>query len=282
MKILIIGGSRFLGPILIKKLLEKGHDVTVFNRGRTKDSYENVNFIKGDRNNGFSISEKFDVVIDMCAYFAEHTQRAIDDLNFDFFIHMSSAASYKKSQSFPLTEESPLGPWPLWGEYNEGKVECEKILADSGINYASIRPVYILGSGNTLDREHFIYSSIRQGIPLTLPGDGKASVHFVFADDVANCIVLLAEKKLAGAYNCACDDAITLNDLVLEMGKIVRKTPIIEYNPEADGEHFNISQFPFANETFICSNEKFSRLGIKFTSLIAGLKEDYKNYYSKL
>ncbi len=77
----------------------------------------------------FPISEKFDVVIDMCAYWEEHTQRAIEDLNFDFFIHMSSAASYKKSQSFPLTEESPLGDWPLWGEYNEGKVECENVLA---------------------------------------------------------------------------------------------------------------------------------------------------------
>jgi len=206
----------------------------------------------------------------------------MEDLNFDFFIHMSTAASYKKSQSFPLTEESPLGPWPLWGEYNEGKVQCEKVLEDSGIEYASIRPVYILGANNSLDREHFIYSRIKQGIPLVLPGDGKASVHFVFAEDVADCIMLLAEKKLPGAYNCACDDPITLNDLVMEMGKLVGQDPIINYNPEADGENFNISEFPFANETFVCSNEKFRKLGIKFTPLIAGLKEDYKNYYSRI
>jgi nucleoside-diphosphate-sugar epimerase len=281
MKILIIGGSRFLGPIIIQKLLKKGHNITVFNRGHIQDKYENANFIKGDRDNGFPISEKFDVVIDMCAYAPEHTQRAIGELNFDFFIHIGSAASYKKSQSFPLTEESPLGPWPLWGEYNEGKVQCEDVLASSGINYASIRPVYILGPNNCADREHFIYSRIKQNIPLIIPGNGQAVVQFVFAEDVASCIVLLAEKKLTGVYNCAGDDTITLQNLVEEMGKIVGIEPIIQYNPEADGEHFDISEFPFANETFICSNEKFRKLGMKFTPLLAGLKEDYKNYYSK-
>ncbi|MBU1681760.1 NAD-dependent epimerase/dehydratase family protein [Candidatus Micrarchaeota archaeon] len=281
MKILIIGGSRFLGPIIIRKLLENGHNITVFNRGHIQNKYENVNFIKGDRDNGFPISEKFDVVIDMCAYLGEQTRRAINDLSFDFFIHMSSAASYKKSQSFPLTEESPLGDWPLWGEYNEGKVQCEDALERSGINYASIRPVYILGPNNPADREHFIYSKIKQNIPLILPGNGQASIQFVFAEDVANCIVLLAEKKLSGLYNCAGDDTITLQNLVLEIGKIVGTEPIIDYNPDADGENFDISQFPFANETFVCSNEKFRKLGIKFTPLIAGLKEDYKNYYSK-
>ena len=49
MKILIIGGSRFVGPLIVDKLVSKGHDVTLFNRGRIKSSYKNIKFIQGDR-----------------------------------------------------------------------------------------------------------------------------------------------------------------------------------------------------------------------------------------
>ncbi len=66
------------------------------------------------------------------------------------------------------------------------------------------------------------------------------------------------------------------------MAKIIGKKPIIKFNPNADGENFNEKEFPFANENFFCSNEKIKELGIKFTPLLRGLKEDYENYYKKI
>ena len=273
MNILIIGGSRFVGPLVVSKLLAKGHNITIFNRGKIKSNYDKVRFIQGNRNDGFNIKDKFDVVIDTCAYTGEQIEKAINELNFDFYLNFGTAASYKKTDEFPLTEESELGDWPLWGNYNKGKVKCENILKESGIKYASIRPVYILGKNNYVDRERFIYSKIKNKIPLILPGNGEAKVQFVFSQDVANSIVLLAEKKLQGAFNCASDEVITLKQLVEVMGNIVGIKPVIK---------FNVNEFPFANETFYCTNNKLKRLGIKFTSLIKGLKEDYEEYYKNI
>ena len=280
MEILIIGGARFVGPVLIDKLLEKHHTLTVFNRGQHTTEYPStVSFVQGDRNGGFNLKQHFDVVIDMCAYTGAQTKTALEQLSYDFFIHFGTAAAYAKSQLFPLTENSAIGEWPAWGDYNKGKVECEQALLGSGKKYASIRPVYILGAGNYLDRESFIYKRANAGETITLPGNGQAVSSFVFVQDVADILVMLAEKQLTGAFNCACDDVLTLQGLVEEEAKLVGKQPIIAYNHDADGAHHNEDEFPFANENFICGSQKLQDLGFTFTPLLAGLKADFESYY---
>jgi len=283
MKVLIIGGSRFVGPYIVSKLLTRNHKITVFNRGQIQSNYDKeINFIKGDRDNKFGIDEHFDIVIDTSAYTGSQTEKAIKQLDFDFFINFGTAASYKKTEIFPLDETSQIGEWSIWGDYNRGKVECEQVLKNNGINSATIRPVYILGPKNYVDRENFIYSRIKKSIPIKLPGNGQALVQFVFANDVAESIILIAEKKLSGAFNCASDEVITLQGLVEEMAKIVGNESVIEFNKNTDGQNFNEEEFPFANENFICKNEKLKSLGINFTPLLKGLKNDYDSFYKNV
>ena len=93
---------------------------------------------------------------------------------------------------------------------------------------------------------------------------------------------LLTEKKLEGNFNCCNDDVVSLNELVETMGKIVGIKPIIKFNSNADGENHDESEFPFANETFYCTNDKLKKLGIKFIPLTKGLKEDYESYYKNI
>lgn len=280
MKILVIGGSRFVGPFLVKKLLRRKHSLTLFNRGTMKSKYQKgITFIKGDRNRGFELDDRYDVVIDTCAYTGSQTKRAIKDLDFDYYINFGTAAVYKKTETFPLKETSPIGVWPLWGDYNKGKVECEEVLKKSKIKHATIRPVYILGPKNYIDRENFIYSKIKKGEVISLPGNGQAICQFTFARDVAGVLVFLAENKLAGEFNCASDDLITLQGLVETMSAIVGKKVKIEFDRRNDGEKFDPNKFPFANENFIVTNDKLKNLGIKFTPLLKGLKKDYRNYY---
>ena len=156
------------------------------------------------------------------------------------------------------------------------------MLEKSGVKYVSMRPVYILGPNNYIDREKFIYSKIKNSETITLPGNGEAMVQFVFVKEVAESIVLLATRKLQGAFNCAGDEAITLNGLVNEMGKIIGKNPVIKHNASTDGSNWNDNEFPFGNENFFCDNSKIKNLGIKFTPLLSGLKSDFKNYYKNV
>ncbi|MDP3970887.1 MAG: NAD-dependent epimerase/dehydratase family protein [bacterium] len=284
MNVLVIGGSRFVGPYIINELINHKHDVSVFNRGTAKQKYaESVTFVKGDRNVDLGkINGEFDVVIDTCAYEGAHTLQVIDKIKFKFLLHFSTVAAYQKKHMFPITEDDAIGKWELWSDYNIGKVQCEEVLAASIINYGIIRPTYILGSQNYLDREAFIYQRLLMKLPIILPGNGQAMVQFVFVQDVAKSIVAMAEQQARGAFNCVGDEIITLEGLVREMGEISKQEPIIEYNFKTDGIKHNEKEFPFANESFICSNDKIKELGIEFTPLLAGLKRDYLSDYKSL
>lgn len=283
MKIFIIGGSRFVGPYVIASLVKARHQLTIFNRGNQEYIYpKSVLHITGDRNLGFKTKDKYDVVIDMCAYNGEQTLQVIEQLKFDFLLHFGTVASYQEPALFPVSEDQPQGKWPVTGAYGKGKAECETVLAQSGVNYASIRPTYILGKNNYLNRELFIYTHLKNNKQITIPGNGQALVQFVFADEVAQAIVRLVEIQLPGAFNCSGNDAITLTGLVEQMGKIMGVKPNIRFNPAADRSEHDVKSFPFPNENFVFDNDKMKKLGMYFRPLIEGLTRDYHGYYADL
>jgi len=105
MKILIIGGSRFVGPYVIDLLLKHNHFLTVVNRGQISSAYnKKIKFIQKDRDKNLSIPGKFDAVIDTCAYTGQQIKKAIKELKFSYFLNFGTVAAYKKSEIFPLTE----------------------------------------------------------------------------------------------------------------------------------------------------------------------------------
>jgi len=280
MKVLIIGGSRFVGPVLLEKLLPN-HEITIFNRGKISKKYpKSVKVAFGDRNDGFGIKEAFDVVVDMCAYNGQQTKDALEQLTFDYFLHFGSIAAYKKTEVFPLEEDSAIGKWAYWGDYNTGKVESEIVLKQSGVKYANIRPTYILGPANYCDREHFIYRKLSTGEKLVLPGNGEALVQFTFSYDVAHAIQLLLEHKTTGNYNIAGDEVLSLRGLVEAQANILEVEPRIEFNFQADGLNHNENEFPFANENAVFSNTRIKKLGWRPTPFMVGLQNDFDNFYS--
>lgn len=281
MQILVIGGARFIGLHVIKKLCVHNHSLTVYTTGNHPiPCKDRVKYVRGDRNKDFGgIKDDFDVVIDMCAYTGNHVRKALEEISLKKYILISTVAAYAKSDDIPYEETFPLGPWPVWGDYNLGKVEAETALQKSGKRHATLRPVYVLGEGNHMERESFIYSRIRNHMPLVLPEDGNAEVQFVFVQNVADAVVLLAETDAEGAYNCAGNERISLRGLVEEMANIVGEDANITYNPAADGANFQENAFPFANEYFVCTNNKLTSLGWKPTPLLEGLRRDYENYY---
>jgi UDP-glucose 4-epimerase len=281
-KILIIGGTRFVGPYLVNQLLKDNSDLTIFNRGNFATEYPSVKFIKGDRNDGFTSlkGQHFDVVFDTCAYNGVQTQQVLDQINFDFLVHFGTMASYAEAHIFPIKETSPIGIWPTMGDYGKGKAECETVLASSGKKYASLRPTYVLGPNNYCDRENFIYNKLVKSEVIKMPGYGTCLNQFVFANEVASCLYLLGKNKIEGEYNCGGDEYISLLDLVKEMAKISGTESKIEFDMAHDGSNQDESLFPFSNENFLIDNQLIKKtLNITFESLIPRLKKDWEEYY---
>lgn len=282
MDILIIGGTRFVGPHIIRVLLSAGHVLTMFNRGVHKSSVpDHVRHIEGNRENDLSrVQGHFDLVIDMCAYQGEHVEKLYSEVSFNKYILMSSAAVYAESDVFPLIEDrSPMGPCSMWGEYNKGKVAAEQVVVSRDVSYAIIRPVYILGENNSHDRENFIYSRIKKRIPIRIPGNEKSIAQFVFVQDVARMIGLMVEQDLTGVFNCSGDEYVTLEGLVKSMGRIVGIEPIFDFSLKGETS-LDEKEFPFGSGHFFCSNEKIKKYGMEFTPLITGLEHDYQSYYA--
>lgn len=281
-KILIIGGSRFVGPYLVDFVLKDGNELTIFNRGNFAMEYAGATIVKGDRDMGFDSlrGQKFDVVYDTCAYTGKQTQQVIDEIDFDFLVHFGTMGSYAETDIFPIKENQPQGIWPTMGEYGKGKAECESVLAKSGKKYATLRPVYVLGPNNYCDRENFIYKKLVNNETIKIPGNGIGLNQFVFADEVAKCLYLLGKNKIEGGYNCSGDEYISLVNLVSEMAKISGTTPKIEFDFDHDGSNLDESLFPFSNENFVIDNQLIKKtLNITFDSLLPRLKLDWENYY---
>ena len=145
MKILVMGGTRFVGKSLVGKLLSQNHEIDIFTRGN-KANAKKTNLIKGDRNKLESIhklrNKKYDVVYDISGRELEQTKLLIGNLDNSFqrYIYVSSAGVYKNNFELPLSEVDPIDP----DSRHKGKFETENWLKNQKVPFTSFRPTYIL------------------------------------------------------------------------------------------------------------------------------------------
>lgn len=212
--ILVLGGTGFIGPHMVREALRKGHSVTLFNRGRTNNTlFPDLETIKGDRDGGLDglKDRKWDAVIDNSGYVPRHVQdsaRLLSD-NVGFYLFISSVSVYKDFKQ-PNHEDSPLATIEdetieqVTGEtYGALKALCEQ-RARSEIGddrYCVLRPTYIAGPGDHTDR--FSYWPIRtaKGGEMLWPGSPKHLVQVVDVRDLANFTIHCVEQRVAGVYN---------------------------------------------------------------------------------
>lgn len=299
MHLLILGGTRFLGLTFLKTILNSGYRITLFNRGSVQEInlFKDIQIIMGDRNRKSDVevlrNKKFDVVVDFSGYTRHQIELMVHQLsgNIGHYIYCSSGAVYEETGLFPLSENRTIGNWPIWGDYGRGKLESELYLWDSfsksGFPLTVIRPVFILGPDNYLDREKFIISRILNNSPILLPGGGQTLSQFVFVDEVSKVIVNLLKEPvnhIGEAYNCCADEFITLRGLVeLFAAKLKKDVNIIGIDLKkyqiGDIPYDAEDIFPFCNSHFICSNEKLHKaIGCQFRSLDSGVEELVKHY----
>jgi nucleoside-diphosphate-sugar epimerase len=168
-KVLLLGGTRFIGVYLARMLVEAGHDVTILTRGKrpvtsqipddTDESYAAyaaaVKHIAADRSEHeglkAAISGKgFQVVYDMNGREAEEAEPILDAIpDVEQYIFCSSAGVYLKSDQMPHREEDEVD----FKSRHKGKLNTEQLLNSRGVNWTSVRPVYIYGPG----KQHHVF-----------------------------------------------------------------------------------------------------------------------------
>jgi len=248
MKVLIIGGARFLGYHLVRRLLQDGHEVTLFNRGLTPDDFGgSVRRVRGDRtdHDGFRRKlgpEMFDAVVDMVAYKAEDSRSAVESFRgrIGHYIHISSGAVYFVTKDFPcpLREEDfdrEVLPRPArrdgWWVYGSGKRQCEEALAaavrEDRFPATVLRLPIVQGERDYTQRAYSYIMRVADGRPVILPDGGLCPATYIYQDDVIRTIArnLGNAKSFGQAYNLAQPEIVTLRAFVHKAASLMNLAP---------------------------------------------------------
>lgn len=277
MKVIILGGTRFIGRHVAEMLVESGADVTLFHRGTAKEAVPGTATINGDRASASDMDRlsaiRPQAVIDLSSYAAEWTRIALEAFagKAEQYIYVSSGAVYAPSNELPWPETSPLGPDPYWGQYGREKLRSEQLLWDAHaaglVSVTIFRYPFVLGPGNYADREAFVISRIESGRPILLPGSGTAINQYVHVDDAAG--VTLAALTQPGAssgrvYNCAFRRGITNRGFVeLCASALGTEANIVDVDEAALGfptDSIDLTNlvFPFPNRNYMLAVDRLA------------------------
>lgn len=218
LSILILGGTGFIGPNQVRYALDRGHDVTLFNRGQTNPGlFPKVKKLIGDRNapDGHSAlkGKKFDVVIDNPTTLPQWVKGAGEALkgNVGHYIFVSTISVFSSYPS-PLDENGPLhepgdmnvtpDQARVGNNYGRLKVRSEmEAKTQFGDNVTIVRPGLIVGPGDLTDRFSYWPIRIEKGGEIMAPGTPNDPTQYVDARDLSEFIVRLAETKTLGTFN---------------------------------------------------------------------------------
>ncbi|MEA5549809.1 NAD-dependent epimerase/dehydratase family protein [Anabaena cylindrica UHCC 0172] len=288
MRILVIGGTRFIGVYLTQLLVEAGHEVVLFNRGNFP-APEGVGQIIGDRTDPSQLKaklsqENFDVIFDNNGRELTDTQPLAEIFagRVQHFVYMSSAGVYLKSDQMPHLEGDTVDPQSR----HKGKHETEAYLQQLGIPFTSIRPTYIYGPKNYNELEGWFFDRIVRDRPIPIPGNGMHLTQLGHVKDLAQAMtqVIGNQKTIQQIYNISGDRFVTFDGLARACAVAAGKSPddlkIVHYDPKK----FDFGKrkaFPMRVQHFFASvNKAMTELNWQPEyDLISGLKDSLESDY---
>ncbi len=228
MKILVMGGTRFVGKPLVARLQAAGHQLTLFTRGR-QPLPAGVEALSGDRSSDADLDQLrgrgFEVIVDSSGRSCDDSRRVLERTGAPShrFVYVSSAGVYADSDLWPLDEDSPTDP----ASRHAGKAETEAWLQAQGVPFTSFRPTYIYGPGNYNPVENWFFDRIVHGRPVPLPGDGSTITQLGHVDDLAAAMARCIEVEAAcnRIYNCSGRQGVTFRGLVHAAARAAGRDP---------------------------------------------------------
>ncbi len=217
-KVLVLGGTAFLGPPIVDGLVAAGHTVTLFNRGKTNPKlFPTLEKLIGDRHADVKSLEgrEFDVVIDTNAYFPRDVVNPLGALkSVGHYVLVSTCSVYPGMAQEKLDESSEVATISdeeiesatkankIGMLYGALKVACERA-AEKALpgKVTVVRPGLIVGPGDTTDRFTYWPVRVAKGGDMIAPGKPEWTIQFTDVRDVADFCVHTGLKRLAGIFN---------------------------------------------------------------------------------
>ena len=304
-RVLVIGGTLFIGRALVDQLLARGEDVTVLHRGRGTPWDERVREIRCDRNDVAAVraalrGARFDVVFDNVYDWQRGTtaeqvraaaEAAAEAGDLERYVFTSSVAAYGGGSDHD--ERDPLAPVDHPEPYGRNKAESERALfalqRERGVPVATLRPAFIYGPHNPYERESFFWDRILAGRPVIIPGDGSRAMQWVHVADVARAAILAAHSETAvgHAYNLGTEPPVTQVEFVEALARAARREAKLAHIPRAaiqaaGGDIFGpplyFGTYLDVPPLTVRVERVRSELGLELTPLEAGLRETFEWY----
>jgi len=277
MKILVVGGTQFIGVHLVTRLLAAGNEVTIATRGKAKDSFgASVGRIIIERTNSESIynglnGKFYDVVYDSQAYSSNEVKYLLDTVDCGKYIETSTVSVYFPNFK-PSLPESDFDPhnYPLkWCnrddfEYHEIKrqAECAMFQTYSHIPCVAVRFPLVIGEDDYTKRLYFYVEHIVKSKPMHID-NLNAKMEYIMSSEAGNFLDWLADKNFNGSINAANHGSVSLAEIIKYVENKSGANAIISEN----GEQSPFNGFP----EYGLSLAKAERFGYTFPNLATPL-----------
>jgi nucleoside-diphosphate-sugar epimerase len=303
MRVLVIGGTAFIGRATVQRLVQRGHDVTILHRRPDHDLGPQVHNIQADRGDLPTVTRalrdgRYDAVFDFAYDWQkgtppEHVEAAARACGnaLQRYVFMSSVAAYQPGLN--LRETDPLAPDDAPNPYAVHKAAAERLLfrmhAASGFPVTTFRPPFVHGPHQPFDREQFFWDRMRAGRPIILPDGGETPMQWVFVSDLANaCVRAIEVPEASGqAFNFAHREPLTQRSFVETLARVAglepRFIPVARSKIHAAGGQLMGGDIYFGDyldlPPYTTVIEKAPRiLGVEPTPLEAALKDSFAWY----
>jgi nucleoside-diphosphate-sugar epimerase len=302
-RILVIGGTMFIGKLLVKRLLAADHDVTILHRRKDHPFGKKVHNAVADRNDAATVKaalvgQRFDAVYDFAydydrgttGHQVEACARAIPG-EISRYVFMSSVAAY--GDGLNHAEDDPLASEAHPNPYVRNKASSERALFrmyhETKFPVVTMRPPFVYGPENPFYREAFFWDRLKAGRPIIIPGDGNRLMQFVYVNDLVEACFHALDKHTAPgrAFNVGDEKALTQVDVVHAFAKAAgREAEIVRVHrsliareggnafqsPLYFGEYYDVPPI-----TMVIGRVK-RVFSMSLTPFAEGLKETYKWY----
>ncbi|HEX3824646.1 MAG TPA: NAD-dependent epimerase/dehydratase family protein [Mycobacteriales bacterium] len=258
MRILVIGGTRLLGRHIAQTALDRGHDVTVFNRGQTDPgALPEATRLTGDRDTDLIAlsSGEWDATIDVCAYVPGQVRSLLESLGAraGHYTFVSTISVYSEDVVDSGFTEAAALLEPEWSDerqvakYGELKVACEQVAADlTGGRLLIIRPGYVIGPYDYTERFTHWIREVAAGKPFDAPA-AEQPLQCIDGRDLAAFTIGCVEREVLDVFNVTAPQspptfAEALATIALGLGV---ELPEVRYaDPSYDSEELPLSAAP--------------------------------------